>query len=99
MGQAVTLLVSLDYDDKWQRNLPVHPNKDQLLSFSSFHSNVIVQHKQSSGEDGETIQFNYLHHFKRLIGVWGGDLKKPSHFQKKKNNLFIFAFLILSKMG
>lgn len=52
-------------------NRPVHPNKDQPLSFSSFHSNVIVQHEQSSGEDGETIRFNYLHHFKWLTGVRG----------------------------
>jgi len=29
----------------------------------------------------------------------GGNLRKPTHFQKKKNNLFIFPFLILSKMS
>jgi len=59
---------------------------------------VIVQHKQSLGEYGETIQFNYLHNFNWLIGV-GGSLRKPSRFQEKKNNLFIFGLLILSKMA
>lgn len=77
-------------------NLLVHPNKDELLLFSSFHSDVIGQHKQSSGEYGETIQFNYLHHFKWLIGV-GGSLKKLCHFQEKKNNLFIFGFLMCQR--